>query len=277
MPEYTPTNWENETPISSPVKYRIVDDVLGEVVSSGTIEIITSVTAGTPLNSTLLNHIEQGIKDAQDTANEQVVTDKLVDGILSADAAGRAKMADGFLTLLKLSSDLRFQKLFEFIADGTSQPDWLNIPQTFLHLIVISTGISTRTSAGWDGFNLRVNGDSGATNYHTYTTYDDGDEWRWNYGITNPNAEGFYAGVLPAQGIDQFAPGSSFSIIPDYRGTAFYKQCINLSFFHGNYGYGKILVSTRRNVVDPITRLTGFMSSGYYPRAGSVFSLYGFN
>jgi hypothetical protein len=72
MPEYTPTVWENEVPSATPVKYAITDDVAGEVAGSATIEIVTPVTPGTPFNAVNMNHIEQGIKDAQDTANAAV-------------------------------------------------------------------------------------------------------------------------------------------------------------------------------------------------------------
>lgn len=63
---YTPTTWANEAPSETPVKYQIVDDVSGEIAGSATIDLVTSVTAGTPLNSTNLNKIEQGITDAHD-------------------------------------------------------------------------------------------------------------------------------------------------------------------------------------------------------------------
>ncbi len=62
---YTPTNWENEVP-SGPLRFQIVDDVAGEIAASAAINLVTAVTPGTPINSTNLNHIEQGIVDAHD-------------------------------------------------------------------------------------------------------------------------------------------------------------------------------------------------------------------
>jgi hypothetical protein len=66
---YTPTNWVNEVPGTSPIKYKVTDDSAGIVAASAKIEQLTSVTPGTPLNATNLNHMETGIKNAQDAAN----------------------------------------------------------------------------------------------------------------------------------------------------------------------------------------------------------------
>lgn len=55
---YLPTNWQDETPTSYPIKYKITDDLLGSLTDSSQIEIVTPVTAGTALNSTNLNKIE---------------------------------------------------------------------------------------------------------------------------------------------------------------------------------------------------------------------------
>lgn len=58
---YTPTNWTNEVPQSSPVKYKITDDSAGVVAASAKIELVTPVTPGTPVDATRMNKIEQGI------------------------------------------------------------------------------------------------------------------------------------------------------------------------------------------------------------------------
>jgi microcystin-dependent protein len=62
---YTPTTWTNEVPATTPIKYRIVGDVEGELSASATIEIVTDVTAGTPVNAANLNKLEQGLVDLQ--------------------------------------------------------------------------------------------------------------------------------------------------------------------------------------------------------------------
>jgi hypothetical protein len=41
---YTKTTWTDEIPASTPVKYKVTDDVLGIVASSAKIEVVTSVT-----------------------------------------------------------------------------------------------------------------------------------------------------------------------------------------------------------------------------------------
>jgi hypothetical protein len=65
---YTPTVWANETPASSPVKFKITDDVGGVLANSAKIELVTSVTPGTPVNATNLNKLEAGVQTAQATA-----------------------------------------------------------------------------------------------------------------------------------------------------------------------------------------------------------------
>jgi hypothetical protein len=72
MTTYSPTTWADEVPASTPVKYKITDDIGGVLADSAKIELVTSVTPGTPLNAANLNHIEQGIEDAQDGVNASV-------------------------------------------------------------------------------------------------------------------------------------------------------------------------------------------------------------
>lgn len=277
---YTKTTWTNETPQSSPVKYQVNDDTNGIIAASATITPVTTITPGTPLDSTNLNKIEEGIRVAQETAEAQVITSKLVDGILSADAAGRAKMADGFVTLAKLASGLLFQKLFEFVGDGVNLPDWTSIPQTFRHLIMIYTGVSSRTTAGYDSVNMRVNNDI-STNYQTHVAnYNQpGTQWYFDYGSTNPHNEGLHIGALPAQNVGNLPPGSGLVVFPDYSGETFYKSCFAFITLIGSYmGTPGFLLSTSMRLNnEPITRLTGYMSGVYFPRTGSIFSLYGFN
>jgi len=65
---YTPTVWTDEVPSSTPVKYAITDDVNGQVAGSATIEMVTPVTAGTPINAANLNRIESALQVAFATA-----------------------------------------------------------------------------------------------------------------------------------------------------------------------------------------------------------------
>ncbi len=61
---YTKTTWVDEVPATTPIKYSVTDDVGGVIASSATIAIVTSVTAGTPINATNLNKHEDAIYDA---------------------------------------------------------------------------------------------------------------------------------------------------------------------------------------------------------------------
>lgn len=58
---YTRTTWADEVPAASPVKYSITDDIGGIIASSAVIELVTSVTPGTPVAAAALNNIEEGI------------------------------------------------------------------------------------------------------------------------------------------------------------------------------------------------------------------------
>jgi len=87
---YVKTTWADEVPNSSPVKYQIIDDINGELGGSATIELVTGVTAGTPLNATNLNHLEDGLKTAAED----------LDTLEASVAAGQ------FLTAEPVSNDI---------------------------------------------------------------------------------------------------------------------------------------------------------------------------
>src|SRR5688572_15875774 len=61
----------------------------------------------TLINTTLLSgaEIQDGAIEADHLASNAVTTGKIIDGALTADATGRAKMADGFVNAAKLASD----------------------------------------------------------------------------------------------------------------------------------------------------------------------------
>jgi hypothetical protein len=67
---YEPTVWTNEVPEESPIKYKISQASEGDVATDATIEIVTPVIPGTSLNANNLNHLEEGVEIAQDTAEE---------------------------------------------------------------------------------------------------------------------------------------------------------------------------------------------------------------
>jgi hypothetical protein len=82
---YIPVVWQNEVPNGLPLRYKITD-FDGTVLAEGAmIELLNALTPGTPVNATNLNHIEQGVKTAQDTADS---------GVSKANAAqGAANLA----------------------------------------------------------------------------------------------------------------------------------------------------------------------------------------
>ncbi len=188
-------------------------------------------------------------------------------------------IADAAVSLVKLAATLRFQKLFEFAGDGVNQPDWVAIPSDFTHLLLIYNGLSSRVTAGWDDFWLRINNDS-AANYNTSFYLNQGQQpsmEQWQYGITNPHAMGLHAGILPSQNAGFLPTGSGIVLFPNYKGTTFYKTAIHFSSWYGSYTYGFAIGNTYWSSTAAINRLTGNMSSTYKPRTGSLFSLYGFN
>lgn len=98
MTDYIPTLWENEVPGGNPLRFKLTN-LDGSVLSEGAmIELVTPVTPGTPVNATNLNKIEQGIKTAQDTANQ---------GVSAASAAqGTANLARNEAAAAKATADI---------------------------------------------------------------------------------------------------------------------------------------------------------------------------
>lgn len=114
MTTYTKTDWTDEIPDTTPVKYEIVEDVPGDL-SSVTIEMDTGVTAGTALNASNLNHMEQGIEDAQDDANAaQAAIDA---GIFLTEAP------TGNLEATGIKVDLQTGEIFAFGEVGYMKSD----------------------------------------------------------------------------------------------------------------------------------------------------------
>ena len=69
MTAYIKTTWTDEVPADSPVKYAITGDSEGEISASATIAPVTSITPGTAVNATNLNHLETGVYNAQNAAD----------------------------------------------------------------------------------------------------------------------------------------------------------------------------------------------------------------
>lgn len=69
---YTKQTWSDEVPNTSPVRYKITQTTDGDIASNAKIELVTPVTAGSPVNATRLNYMETGIETAQATAEAAV-------------------------------------------------------------------------------------------------------------------------------------------------------------------------------------------------------------
>lgn len=189
-------------------------------------------------------------------------------------------LEDAAITLAKLSADLRFQKLFEFVADGNSDFDWSSIPQTFTHLLLIYNGVSSYTATGNDVIGVYVNNDSSAIYYtqelwNTKSPYQD--EWST---ITNPHHHGLWLGNIQFYSASSYLTSTGFAIFPNYRRTDYYKTALSISFINPASGGPAVGISmSHRANTEAINRLRSntVMMPSYHPRAGSIFSLYGFN
>jgi phosphohistidine swiveling domain-containing protein len=87
---YIPTIWSDEVPGETPVKYAITDDTLGAIATSATITLKTAPTAGTPVNATNMNHIEQGLAAVQTQADAGVPKIFTTKGDLAAATGNNA-------------------------------------------------------------------------------------------------------------------------------------------------------------------------------------------
>lgn len=116
---YTKTTWTDEIPASTPVKYVVTDDVLGEVAGSATIALVTSVTPGTALNATNMNKIETGIETAQ-AAAESIAAAAILKSIVTT--AGDLIYATGSAVLTRLAKGTAHQALY--MNSGATAPVW---------------------------------------------------------------------------------------------------------------------------------------------------------
>jgi len=96
MADYVKVNFSNEVPATTPVKYKISQTTDGDVCTDATIELVTSVIPGTALNAANLDHMEDGIYNAQHAADAaQVAADAAQADATQAlaDAAAAAALA----------------------------------------------------------------------------------------------------------------------------------------------------------------------------------------
>lgn len=137
---YVKTTWVDELPASLPVKYKLTDDTDGVIANSTKIELVTSVTSGTPVNASNLNHLETGVYNAQTAADAAQAT--------ANTALANASTAQATATAAQATAD-------EALSAVTD-------PTTLLHLVypvgciytsVVATNPSTVFGFGtWEAF-----------------------------------------------------------------------------------------------------------------------------
>lgn len=188
-------------------------------------------------------------------------------------------IADAAITLLKLDSTLRFQKIAEFTGDGSNNFDFSSIPQTFKHLLITCNGSLVHLDGGYVSGTLamRVNSDT-ASHYYTTQWLRDTQSEKWNFGITNPNNWGLHLAELPNLPHTPDATiGSALALILDYTNTSKFKNIISLGFMWGLHS-GLTVAGSQWNQTAAINRLTSLSQpNSAYLTTGSVVSLYGIN
>jgi len=153
MPTYEKTEWENEVPQSTPVKFKITDDTEGVLANSAKIELVTPVTPGTPLDATRMNKIEQGILDAGNA----------VDALAAAIDAGPPRARVFRTTAQTIAHDtptaLSFSasRFVEGVTFSLGQPTRLTIATDGLYMLVAAVRWA-QNDAGIRQVALQVNG-----------------------------------------------------------------------------------------------------------------------
>lgn len=144
---YVKTTWMDEVPAGT-LKYRISQTTSGDVAANAAIDLVTVVTAGTPVNAVNLNKIETGIETAQATAEASVqksIVTAVGDLLYASAASVLARLAKPTVTAL-----------LQMTAVGT--PTWQNesrymLPVGSVFIAVVSTSPATLLGYGtWVAF-----------------------------------------------------------------------------------------------------------------------------
>lgn len=141
MTPYTKTEWQDETPTSTPIKYKISQTTDGDVAPNAEIAIVTPVTAGTPVNATNLNHMEVGIENAQIAADAAQVTATAAIPKSLVTTIGDLIYATASATLARLAKPA-VTAVLQMAAGGT--PSWRAVYQTIeMQLVGDSDEVTT--------------------------------------------------------------------------------------------------------------------------------------
>lgn len=148
---YTKTVWTDEVPATTPIKYKISQTTSGDITPSAEIELVTSVTAGTPVNATNLNKLETGVEIAQAAAEAAQTTATAAIPKSLVTAVGDLIYATASAVLTRLAKP-SVDSILKMTSAGT--PSWKALTELVSTLIYRRQGNST---THWDS--------SGTTNY----------------------------------------------------------------------------------------------------------------
>lgn len=162
MANYVPKSWADEVPNTTPLRFKITLSNGTVLAADATIELVTAITAGTPVNASNLNHMEQGIKAAQDGVNAGAPAIFQAKGDLiagsGAGAGGRLAAGSNGQTLVADSSQALGVKWGEINA--------VKLCVTTKSTVQLFVGAATWYNLIWDGADLidDWNGHDPATN-----------------------------------------------------------------------------------------------------------------
>lgn len=146
---YTKQTWTDEVPASTPVRYKISESTDGDITPDAKIEVVTSVTAGSPVNATRLNYMEDGIETAQETA-EAAIPKSLA---TAANQLLKATTADTWESVLlnKITYPARAKRSTgQNVSSGTTIIAWDS--ETFDPENAFTTGVNAKYTAPIDGY-----------------------------------------------------------------------------------------------------------------------------
>jgi hypothetical protein len=141
---YVPTNWTDEVPATTPVKYRISQASSGDVATDATIELVTSVIPGTPLNAENMNKQEDAILLAVETAEaaEVAVESKIPKSLVTI--VGDLIYATASATLARLAKPTL--SLAKLLMTSSGVPSWGALKQVVqIQLVVEGINVDTTT------------------------------------------------------------------------------------------------------------------------------------
>lgn len=170
----------------------------------------------------------------------------------------------------QLNIKFPFLPIFSEVLNANINSKEVVIPSGFLNLVIITYGRITGTGVYNMGLNAYVNGDTG-NNYNHQSISANGTATGAQQVLNNTQ---FRVGFLAGGGTSAARTCASFSIIPNYRSTA-YKHCILMSSATNVSDDTIVMSDSIWNNTAPIDKLTFYAANGDDLAAGSSISIYG--